>query len=968
MKEKKYKKILLYSLLGVLVLFLIFIFLPKNEIAKPSYDAVEAVAISGYYSDYQNSHQDSVMPSISYIVPADEFVLEEGFIEDDYYHWEEDVFITINVDIATTGWYLVYFNYQSNGLLYMPTELSVLLNGTSPFHEANQISLDNLWEDDIETLKLDRYGNDVPPKQKLYHRWQKVPLADSARLYATGLKFYLEEGMNIFSFKKNSGNVLLKEIIISPTPQYPNYEDYLQLTASSLGSGVFRHEAENIKYKNSSAIIRGTVRDVGVLPFSKNALKLNVLGIDSYQEPGEQVTWEVDIPEPGYYQISFKVMQNRQYTTTYRSIYVNGELPFQEASNLMFSYHRNWQNVTLSDNNGNPYLFYLEPTDTITMVVNSELFTDISIKIRTISDEIAKLGLDVTKLTHNNIDKGIDWDIILHFPNIHNDIDQWIIGMEDIISVLTNLYGFKSKSQIIQDVNLAINKIKTIANNINELPRRLSLLSQGPSCAVQLLANHIDAVLHQPLIIDALFIHGEENLPSPTGTFFKRVSVGISRFFQSFFNRKDIVRKGELEVWVNRSRPYVDIIQRIVDNDFTSKTGISVKVSLMSNDSKLILANSAKKGPDVALGVSAWIPHEYGMRGMLTDLTGFDNFQSVLSWYNPEQLIPMVYDGSLYGLPETENFYVLLYRKDILDKLNISIPNTWDDVIGLLPVLNRYGMSFYLPLSNMSSSKSFDTTAPFIFQHRGLLYTNDSFAGGIDAEETIVALTLMTDFYRQYGIPHQIPSFFNSFRQQTVPIGIADFGTYLQLINAAAEIRGLWDIALVPGVADQDGVINRSMPGAQQAGIIFKSSKYQSEAWEFLKWWMETDTQVLYADTMLFTLGSKYLWNTANLEAFSKLNWQTSHKNIILDQWSHLKEVPKIPGSYMVERELSNIWNRVVYDDINLRSAISDSLLIINKEINRKMKEFGYIDNNDLILKPYQLPTIDIILGWLDDE
>ena len=132
-----------------------------------------------------------------------------------------------------------------------------------------------------------------------------------------------------------------------------------------------------------------------------------------------------------------------------------------------------------------------------------------------------------------------------------------------------------------------------------------------------------------------------------------------------------------------------------------------------------------------------------------------------------------------------------------MEKLGLDVPDTWDDVINILPVLNRYGMSFYLPLSSMASSKSFDATAPFIFQYGGRLYSDDGFSAAIDDEKTIAALTLMTDFYRQYGVPHQVPSFFNSFRQQTIPIGIADFGTYLQLINAAAEIRGLWDIALV---------------------------------------------------------------------------------------------------------------------------------------------------------------------------
>ncbi|MCK7484164.1 MAG: extracellular solute-binding protein [Bacillus subtilis] len=68
--------------------------------------------------------------------------------------------------------------------------------------------------------------------------------------------------------------------------------------------------------------------------------------------------------------------------------------------------------------------------------------------------------------------------------------------------------------------------------------------------------------------------------------------------------------------------------------------------------------------------------------------------------FYPEQaLIPMIYDEGLYGLPDTENFYVLFYRTDILDTLDLTVPDTWDDVVKMMPTLRRYGMNFYIPLS-----------------------------------------------------------------------------------------------------------------------------------------------------------------------------------------------------------------------------------------------------------------------------
>ena len=120
---------------------------------------------------------------------------------------------------------------------------------------------------------------------------------------------------------------------------------------------------------------------------------------------------------------------------------------------------------------------------------------------------MTNLGLDVTKITRNNIDKNIDWDMLEYFPNLPETLDMWQKEMSDIIDVLRKLYGFSSDSQIIQDIKSARDKINTIAEDINELPRRLNLLSRGSFSAVQMLSTQVDNILTQPLIIDALYIH-----------------------------------------------------------------------------------------------------------------------------------------------------------------------------------------------------------------------------------------------------------------------------------------------------------------------------------------------------------------------------------------------------------------------------------------------------------------------------
>ena len=83
---------------------------------------------------------------------------------------------------------------------------------------------------------------------------------------------------------------------------------------------------------------------------------------------------------------------------------------------------------------------------------------------------------------------------------------------------------------------------------------------------------------------------------------------------------------------------------------------------------------------------------------------------------------------------------------------------------------------------------------------------------------------------------------------------------------------------------------------------------------------------------------------SANLEALSKLNWSTAEYKKISDQMSHLKEVPIIPASYAVTRNVYNAFRAVVNNQKNPRYQLSAYNRDINSEIVRKLKELGYYE------------------------
>ena len=977
---KKKKKIIVWSVLAAVVVGLVVVKYATdkgNEIDIEFKNTIEEPLIENKYSTFlhKNNSANKNIDSVYTVMPSD-FTLGAGLTTSavSYYDTETVMFpeentLSFNVNVQESGMYQIYLSYWSRVNEYGTSELSVKVNDVHQYYESSQIILQQLWESDDE-ITLDRYGNDNLPEQNQVDALLTYPLRDSSKLYDEGLCFMLNSGDNKITFDMLGGQIEIAKVEIRGYKPLVSYSDYSK-GATLADAEYLEYEAENFVSKSSSTIQAGSSTDPSVTPFSMNRLKLNVIGSDSFNEAGDRVDWNVEVAETGYYNLSFKALQPEKNTTVYRALYVNGEIPFEEAKLIPFRYADGWQNVTVGGLDGTPYMIKLNKgVNTISLEVNVNKMRIISEKLTQITDEMGDLGLQVKSVTGNNPDKEIDWSMEEYFEDIHDRFAGWINDIEVILDYLKYANGYDGDSYSISDIKNALSNIKTIAEDVDKLPTRLTLLTEGSSCASQFLVGQINGVKSNKVTFDKFYIYSEENsLPKATANGFKKVWTSISRFFLSFFDQNYSSKEDpeEVIVWMGRSRQYCNTLQKLADNsEYLKSKGVKVKVVLLPDEGKIILSNAAGRTPDVACGVSTWIPNEYGMRGAIQDLREFSDYSSAIQDFNNNQLIPLIYDNQLFGLPETENFYVLFYRTDLLNQLGLGVPNTWNDVIDALPILDRYGMDFYIPLSANVSSKSYDATAPFIWQYDGQLYDVENLKSGIDDENTIKALQFMTDLYKEYSLPYQVSNFFNEFRYGNMPMGIADYGTYLQLLNAAPEIRGLWGISVVPGV-ERDGEVYRYMSGGQQASMMFKDSERKEDAWEFMKWWASKDTQLEFSNKMINTYGKKYLWNTANQSAFKELSWDKDDKAVIVEQWSWLREVAKIPGSYIIEREISNIWNQVVFNDENLRSAVSDSIIKQDKEIGRKMQEFGYMSETGEVLRTYIYPTEQSIQKWKDE-
>lgn len=870
--------------------------------------------------------------------------------------------------IEQAGDFVIYMDTLAGSDLIGAPEGELRIDGQLPAADVPRIVFPVLYQSQGDEFPLDRYGNQILIPQQRLMQWSKMPLRDVTFSRRLPVTVFLQPGSHSLSLELTKESLYLGSIYLQPFFALPAYSEYLAAQPAAEAKGVMiALEAELPAYKNDTAIRPVNSRSLAVTPYETYRVLLNTLGGESWQRSGGTVYYRFSVPQDGYYHITLRALQNSKNNfTVFRRFWIDGQVPFAELNEVPFPYAAEWQNITLGG--VQPYRFYLTRGEHVlgieaTHSPYGRAIENIQQELR----QINQLSLEVKRLTGNQVDRYKEWALSDYIPDIDKRLQGILENLRADKEFLLNLNQGRSSQEVLS-YQIAIDNLTFLAEDVDKIPLFMGRLSEGGNSAAQRLSTLQTSLESQPLLLDRIFIHTADMTPPPVRVNpLESALEGLRRFWHSFQPDPYFTpgaAQDELEVWVNRPRQYVDLLQTITDQQFTPQTGIRVKYAIMPDESKLVLANAAGIQPDVALGVSTHIPYELAIRNALYDLRSFEDFDTFIQIYSPGSLLSYIINDSVYAIPETQDFWVTFYRRDILEALGVPVPQTWNEVLEILPELQRYGLNYNTPLSSGGGFKGYLFTAPFLFNFGAQLYSADGFSSGLGSEEAIRAVRFMAECFTIYGMPLTTSSFYESFRQGSLPIGISNFETYLKLTTAAPELRGLWGIDLYPATVLPDGSQNRYATGSAQASILFKASSQPEQAWQFLKWWMSTPTQVEFARQLILNYGIEYLWNTANLEAFQYLPIPDEHKTVILEQWQWLQEPVKLPGSYMQERELSNAWNRIVFDGVNPRVAIDAAILTINREITRKMEEFGYLQNGQKV-REFRVPTLETVKGWM---
>lgn len=908
--------------------------------------------LSNSYDNYINKFDQS-FPDVNINVSLD-YTLGDEFTEDstlekpyksdfdgkEGLYLPEEGNVTFKVKVNQAGYYNIKFDYYSIKGHGANISRGIKIDEKFPFDEARDISVTRTWYDEYSiSSKRQEKKNDIKPQSLERAVWNNnYVLRDISGSYNDNYKFYFSSGEHEITLVPNKEPVVIANMVLFNETELTSYEKYISSKSSlkKVDAKIEPLEAED-SFEKSSSILGGVTDNTSskVSPYSSKYLRLNTIGGVNYRIPGDWISWEVDAPEEGLYKITFKVLQNynRGMFAT-RMLEINGEVPFEEAKYIEFPYSGDYQNVTCGKDGVDFYFHLNKGKNEIKLTTITGRYASLIQNVKEVMSDLNLLYRQIVVKTGINPDVNTEYFLEDYVPNIKERIKTAIDLLNQTKRDFVKIG--KDRSDKLGPIDRTLVILKKFDKDLYNVPKHLNEFKENTAS----LGTWVTDVKEQSLSIDMIYVHSDsEKLPKATSNFFEKIWRQIVLFFESFFTDYGLSSnatgdKGTIEVWFATGRDQAQIVRQLIDESFTAKTGINVDLKLV-NSGVLLPATLADKGPDISMAVGEDTPVNWGIRNAIYDISQFDDFEEVASRFYPSAMAPYIFNDKCYGLPETQNFLTLFYRTDIFEELGIKVPQTWEDVISILPVLQKKNLEFYMPSGGGSG-----ILYSMIAQYGGEVYLNNGAESGLMSKESQQAFVDYSTFFSDYGFQLSA-SFINRFRTGEMPIGLSYYTEYNTLSVFAPEINGLWDFAPMIGHKDENGNINNTSISSTSAIIMFEDAELKDACWEYMKWWTDADTQITYARLLEGLLGPSARYNVSNIEAFSQLPWSRKEFNILSEAMKNTTHMPVVPGSYILGRYVDNAFRAVVNDKVNPRIALYDNVRKINVELERKREEFG---------------------------
>lgn len=922
---------------------------PAEEETEPE---GEALAPEGSYAYYLKTYEGVPFSDAEFTLDGAGFTDTDQEIEV-FQNYEgavkpailtpEEGYVEWNFNVPETGMYRITMEYLGYGGKGSDIERILQIDGRVPYDEANYLIFPRTWKDVYGTERKDINGNDIRPGQEEIKKWLKADFRDSSGYYPEPFAFYLEKGRHTLRLTSVREPLMIESFTFHGEEAVKSYDEvkseYDKAGYKPADGAITYIQAEDNSEKSEKSNYPLNDRSSSFTqPQEVDHIILNTIGGTKWQKAGSTVTWKAAVTKSGLYKIVPRFRQN-VYSGVYvsRKLLINGKAPFKEAESLRFNYSEDWQCKALG-NGSEDYLFYFEAGKEYEISFEAVLgnMGDILRRTQDCVVSLNEIYRKILMITGANPDKYRDYEFEKLIPDTLKAMKVQAEELDSLTEKITQLTGVKGERAVQLDKMAYL--VGRMVEKPDEIPGKFNYFKDN----IAALGTWILDTAKQPLELDyiALVPENQDN-PKANEGFFGGLAFSVKIFLASFhmdYETAGTTKASQggsgssIKVWLATGRDQQSIIRSLIDSSFTPDTGITVDLQLV-NPGTLLPSILAGNGPDVSLSNAVGDPINFAVRGAAEDISPFDGFDEVVKRFHESAMVPYEFNGAAYALPETQSFNMMFYRTDIFGELNLKAPKTWKDFDILIPELQKKNMSIGLP-------HDLNTLLTFMYQNGTGLYNNDGETTNLDSQNAVLAFIKMMDYYTLYDFPTEY-DFVNRFRSGEMPLAIADYTLYNQLSLFAPEIKGSWEMTLVPGTLEENGSINQVIPSTGTSVMMMKNAENKEASWEFMKWWTSADVQSSFGMEMESVINAAAKQPTANIEALKRMPWSVKDLNSILDQWEYVEGTPEVPGGYYTARVQTFAFNKVYNDKDDAADTLQSYIEPLNAELHRKRVEFG---------------------------
>ena len=313
---------------------------------------------------------------------------------------------------------------------------------------------------------------------------------------------------------------------------------------------------------------------------------------------------------------------------------------------------------------------------------------------------------------------------------------------------------------------------------------------------------------------------------------------------------------GSISWWASPINPGGKDVRNVLISDFEAKYP-NIHVSLVSapnntDTNRATLATQISGGsatPDVFMGDVIW-PAQFAAHQLAVPLS---NYLPSSYWtaFAPGLVQGATYKGQVYGSPLFEDQGFLYYRKDLLTKEGLSVPQTWEQLQSDAQKLVKAGLVKYGFVWQGASYEGLTCNYMEYLTDAGGTATNSDYTkANLDSSAAVKATTFMRSLITSGVTPSAVTTFKEDQAMATFAGGQAaflrnwDYGwSYSQTASSPSSVVGKVGVTPLPSFPGQ------ASPGTSNIGgwnlYINPHSKNIAADVTFIKWMTSPAAQTI---------------------------------------------------------------------------------------------------------------------------